>query len=134
MRICLFIGAINGAIAVSLGAVEAHALGPATSDTARAMFDTAVRYHLTHSLALLVLVAIAPHLQGTRSWRLIQVSGAAFIGGIALFCGGLYALSGLGMPIGARLAPVGGTLLIVGWLALAIAALSSRSEEQRPFQ
>ena len=129
MRIWLFIGALNGALAVALGAVGAHALGPATSDATRAMFETAVRYHLIHSLALLAVAAIAPHLLGAGSQRLIQAAGAAFTAGILLFCGGLYALSGLGMPVGARLAPVGGTLLIVGWLMLAAAALMSQTRK-----
>ncbi len=131
MRIWLFIGALNGALAVALGAVGAHALGPATSDATRAMFETAVRYHLVHSLALLAVAAIAPHLQGTGSQRLIQAAGVAFTAGIVLFCGGLYALSGLEMPGGARLAPFGGTLLILGWLALALAGMTTR-ERKRP--
>ena len=129
MRIWLFIGALNGALAVALGAVGAHALGPATSDATRAMFETAVRYHLIHSLALLGIAAITPHLQGRVSQRLIQAAGMAFTAGIVLFCGGLYALSGLGLSVGAKSAPFGGTLLILGWLMLAATAVTSRSRK-----
>ena len=129
MRIWLFIGALNGALAVALGAIGAHALGPGTSDATRAMFETAVRYHLIHSLALLGIAALAAHVQGKLSQRLIQAAGAVFTAGIALFCGGLYALSGLGMPAGALVAPFGGTLLILGWLMLAATAVTSRSRK-----
>ena len=129
MRIWLFIGALNGALAVALGAIGAHALGPGTSDATRAMFETAVRYHLIHSLALLGIAAITPHLQGRVSQRLIQAAGMAFTAGIVLFCGGLYALCGLGLSVGAKLAPFGGTLLILGWLMLAATAVTSRSRK-----
>ncbi len=129
MRIWLLIGALNGALAVTLGAVGAHALGPATSDATRAMFETAVRYHLIHSLALLGIAALAAHVQGTVSQRLLLATGAVFTAGIVLFCGGLYALSGLGMSVGARLAPFGGSLLIVGWLLLAATAVTTRSRK-----
>lgn len=130
MRIWLFIGGLNGALAVALGAIAAHAFGPAASDATRAMFETAVRYHLIHSLALLAVAAIAPHLQGTGSQRLILAAGSAFTAGIVLFCGGLYTLSGLGMAAGAQSAPFGGTLLILGWLMLATAALVGRSNKR----
>lgn len=129
MRFWLLIGALNGALAVALGAVGAHALGPATADATRAVFETAVRYHLIHSLALLVVAAFVPHLLGTSSRRLIHAAGAAFTTGIVFFCGGLYAFSGLDMSFGARLAPFGGTLLIVGWFMLAAAALANRSHK-----
>ena len=129
MRFWLLIGALNGALAVALGAVGAHALGPATPDAARAVFETAVRYHLVHSLALLGVAAIVPHLPGISSRRIIHAAGAAFTVGIVFFCGGLYAFSGFDISFGARLAPFGGTLLIVGWLMLAAAAFASRSHK-----
>jgi len=130
MRIWLFIGGLNGALSVALGAIGAHALGPAISDATRAMFETAVRYHLIHSLALLAVAALLTQWQSTNSRRAIHAAGSAFTAGIILFCGGLYALSGLDIAVGARLAPFGGTLLILGWLMLAVAALMGRSRQK----
>jgi len=130
MRIWLFIGGLNGALAVALGAIGAHALGPATSDATRAMFETAVRYHLIHSLALIAVAALLPQLPRPNGRRAVHAAGVAFTVGIVLFCGGLYALSGLNIAVGARLAPFGGSLLILGWLLLALAALMSRSGEK----
>ena len=129
MRFWLLIGALNGALAVALGAVGAHALGPATPDVTRSVFETAAHYHLIHSLALIGVAAIAPHLPGISSRRIVHAAGAAFTTGIVFFCGGLYAFSGLDMSFGARLAPFGGTLLIVGWFMLAAAALANRSHK-----
>ena len=119
MRIWLFIGALNGALAVTLGAVGSHALDPSLSDATRAVFETAVRYHFIHALALLGIAALQPYLDG----RILSAAGISFTIGILLFCGGLYALSGMGIPEGARLAPLGGMLLITAWLILAAAAL-----------
>jgi uncharacterized membrane protein YgdD (TMEM256/DUF423 family) len=61
---------------------------------------------------------------GTRQPRLGTLTAAvAFVLGILLFSGSLYGLA-LGAPraLGA-VAPVGGTLFILGWIALAVAAL-----------
>ena len=124
MRTWLAVAALNGALAVALGAIGAHALGPNASDAARATFETAVRYHFIHALALLGVAALVPQFPGGWGRRLLTVSGLAFVSGIVLFCGGLYALAGLNVALGARLAPVGGTLFIVGWLALAASALT----------
>jgi len=58
---------------------------------------------------------------GRRPGRLPNLAGVAFASGLVLFCGGV-----AGAVVGVRLgpmAPVGGTLLIAGWLLLFAAAL-----------
>ena len=57
--------------------------------------------------------------------RLAHWAGAAFVVGLVLFCGAVYALAlgGLRLPM---LAPVGGSLLMLGWLLLAASALWGR--------
>jgi len=112
----LIAGALAGALGVSLGAFGAHGLAERLGPDGQALWDTAVQYHLIHALALLVTGA-SPF--GARSAR---VAGAGFAVGIVLFSGSLYLLA-LGGPRGlGMLAPVGGLALIVGWLALALAA------------
>ena len=49
----------------------------------------------------------------------------AALAGVLLFCGSVYTLAIAGAPVGA-LAPVGGTLLMVGWALLALSALRAR--------
>ena len=124
MRMWLFIGAINGALAVILGAAGTHLLSPSLADTTRAIFETAVRYHFVHSLALLGVAALSPHVSPDSGGRRLAAAGAALTIGIALFCGGLYALSALGIAAGANVAPFGGLMLIAGWLLLASVAFT----------
>lgn len=125
MRILLAFAAFNGALAVILGAIGAHGLGTAATEQARAIFETAIRYHFIHSLALLGTALFFPHFAATGH-RWLTVAGLAFLAGIVLFCGGLYALAALNIAFGARLAPFGGSLFIVGWLALFAAAFTAR--------
>jgi uncharacterized membrane protein YgdD (TMEM256/DUF423 family) len=124
MRIWLFMGALNGALAVTLGAAGAHALDPSLADATRATFETAVRYHFIHALALIAIAALSPHFSPDTGGRRLAAAGAALTIGIALFCGGLYALSVFGIAAGARIAPAGGLMLIAGWLLLASAAFT----------
>ncbi len=111
-------GALLAALAVVAGAFAAHALRARLAPEALALVDTASRYQLMHALAL---VAIGL-LQAIRPSLAAKLSAGAFTAGVILFCGSLYALA-LGAPrfLG-MVAPVGGTLLIAGWLLLAAAA------------
>lgn len=126
MRIWLFIGALNAAIAVTMGAAGAHALSPSLADEMRAMFETAVHYHLAHSLALLAIAGLAPQVSPDSGSRRLAAAGAALTAGIVLFCGGLYARSAFGWASGSRVAPFGGMMLIAGWLLLASVAISRK--------
>jgi len=118
VRALIVIGALAAAIAVMLGAFGAHALQERLSERALATWHTGVQYHFIHALALLLLAALWSHL--ASAWG--AASAAAFVIGILLFSGSLYALA-LGAPrvLGA-IAPLGGTAFILGWVGLAIAA------------
>lgn len=126
MRIWIVIGALNGALAVILGAVGAHALDPALPAATHAMFQTAVQYHFFHALALIGVGAISMRIETGFGRHTLMIAGLAFSLGIVLFCGGLYALSGFGIALGGHLAPFGGTLFIIGWLAFALTGLTIR--------
>jgi len=85
------------------------------SGEALLVWQTAVQYHFWHALALLAI----PQLAG--AWA--KAAGWFFITGVLAFSGSLYALAldaprALGM-----ITPVGGVALILGWIALAIAAI-----------
>ena len=104
------VGAALGATAVVMGAFGAHflkdRLGPADLD----MWKTAVLYHLLHAPALVLYGLFDRAEQG-------RVAGWSFFLGTVVFSGSLYALA-LGAPrwFGA-ITPVGGVLLILGWIA-----------------
>jgi uncharacterized membrane protein YgdD (TMEM256/DUF423 family) len=105
---------VAGASAVILGAFGAHALRDVLDARGAELWHTAVGYHFWHALAL-ALAAFA------AAGRARRVAMLAFVLGILVFCGSLYALA-LGAPrwFGA-VTPLGGVAFIVGWLALGVA-------------
>lgn len=79
-----------------------------------------MQYHLWHALGV-IAVGLAAALVADGLW--LRTAGALLVAGILLFSGSLYALA-LGAPKGlGLLTPLGGVCLILGWLALAAAAL-----------
>lgn len=113
-----------GGLAVVLGAFGAHGLeGYLADHDQTANYETAVRYQMYHALAL-VLVGI---LSDRRPGRPLSVSGWAFLVGSVVFCGALYGIALTQVRQLGMAAPIGGALLVVGWAALAVAALSLRN-------
>jgi uncharacterized membrane protein YgdD (TMEM256/DUF423 family) len=118
-RTFLLAGAIAGLIAVAFGAFGAHGLRGRLTPEMLAVFETGVRYHMYHALALLLVAALAPRLPGTA----IVAAGWLFISGIVLFSGSLYVLAATGVTALGAITPIGGVAFLAGWAALAIAAL-----------
>lgn len=119
----LVLAGVYGALAVGLGAYGAHGLERALEgvpDLAKKLgwWQTAVGYHLPHAVAL----GLAAWLVSRGDGWAPRLAGFSFAGGVALFSGSLYAMA-LGAPrwLGA-VTPLGGLALIVGWLAVALAA------------
>jgi len=84
-------------------------------------FETAVRYHLIHGLALLGAAWVATLWPGTLS----RIAGYSFLAGILLFSGSLYVLSLTGIRWLGAITPLGGVAFIVGWATMATAAWRS---------
>ncbi|HYA66635.1 MAG TPA: DUF423 domain-containing protein [Burkholderiaceae bacterium] len=113
-------GALFGFLGVAAGAFGAHALKARLEPAALAVFDTAVRYQIVHALALLGSSWVAQQWPG----RAASASAILFSVGIVLFSGSLYVLSLSGEHLLGAITPVGGVLLLLGWLALALAAFA----------
>lgn len=110
-RFALATGSLLAAGGVAAGAFGAHGLRAALDTNALGWWQTAVQYQLWHALGLLALGA----LRAQRS----ALPALLLCAGTVVFCGSLYAMA-LGAPrwLGA-VTPVGGVLLIAGWLLLA---------------
>jgi len=123
-RVLLILAGLNGLAAVVLGAAAQHLW--AADSGARALVETGVRYGLPHA-AVSVALAAFPAQGSVLGRRLHAGAGLSLAVGTTLFCGGLYALAaGIGGAV-ARLVPVGGSLMILGWvLLLGWAAVSAR--------
>jgi uncharacterized membrane protein YgdD (TMEM256/DUF423 family) len=122
-RFWVFAAAALGMLGVLAGSVGAHALRGYPLEAIR-VYDAALRYHIMHIPALLAvawLASLDARRAGGGSW-LTQVAGVAFLAGVALFSGTLYLQTVAGLAIGLPLPPLGGLLLIFGWVAMALAA------------
>lgn len=120
-RIFLAIAAIFGSLSVVAGAFATHALKERLSESL-GIFETAARYQMYHSLALLFVALLL--MQEKISQSTLVAAGWSFIIGILFFSGSLYVLSLTNIKVLGAIAPLGGAAFIVGWLAIAIAAFS----------
>lgn len=114
-------GAALGFLAVVLGAFGAHGLESILDRESSQTYETAVRYHVYHALAILAVAA------GSRRLWESPWSGracAAWTAGVALFSGSLYGLAVTGVGWLAALAPVGGAAMLTGWAFSFLAARS----------
>jgi uncharacterized membrane protein YgdD (TMEM256/DUF423 family) len=119
-RTFVILAAIFGATGVALGAFGAHGLSAhfTANPNLESSFDTAVQYHLIHTLALLG-AAWATERYKVR-WT--RYAGWLFTLGILFFSGALYILSIFNLRFMGAIAPLGGVAFIAGWICLGMAA------------
>ncbi|MFT6092381.1 MAG: uncharacterized membrane protein YgdD (TMEM256/DUF423 family) [Pseudohongiellaceae bacterium] len=114
---------INGFLSVALGAFAAHALKNIIETDLLATFQTAVQYHITHSLALFGVAILTLYAPNSMA---LKISGSMFIAGILFFSGSLYILSITGIRWLGAITPIGGICFLVAWGCLCWFALSTR--------
>nr|WP_299757750.1 DUF423 domain-containing protein [uncultured Pontibacter sp.] len=118
----LLIASALGALTVAIGAFGAHALAPMLQASNRVdTFETAVKYQMYHTLALLAVGLLLFQVQQPA----LQVAAWCFFMGILVFSGSLYVLVLTGITWLGAITPIGGTLFIVGWGALFYAVLKA---------
>jgi uncharacterized membrane protein YgdD (TMEM256/DUF423 family) len=123
-KTCIVCGAALGGLAVVLGAFGAHGLEDyLVEHNQAANYETAVRYQMYHALAL-VLVGLFAERGPNASLRW---AGLCFVAGVVLFCGALYGIALARVSQLGVVAPIGGALLIAGWVALAIGATAKKN-------
>jgi uncharacterized membrane protein YgdD (TMEM256/DUF423 family) len=120
-RIFVALGAISALLAVAAGAFGAHALRSRLSPDTQAVFETGARYHMYHALALLAAAWAFTRWPGGP----VIAAGWLFVVGTVLFSGSLYLLALTGQRWLGAITPLGGLAFILGWAALAWAALRS---------
>lgn len=118
-RFYLRTAAILGALAVLLGAFGAHGLKSSLSADVAGVYETAVRYHFYHALAILSVAATVDNFAPGAWWRW---ACRAWVAGVILFSGSLYLLVITNIKWLGAVTPVGGGALIIGWICLAVAA------------
>ncbi len=125
----LRIGAILMALGVIFGAFGAHGLKEIVSPEKLGVFETATRYQIYHSLAIL-LIGILLYFRKTS---LMPIAGWLFLGGIACFSGSLYLLTiadvvALPTNLIGPITPIGGLLFVAGWIVLAVSTFQDNEK------
>ncbi len=117
------LGAVLASAAVAAGAIGTHVLKETLKLEAPALetFETAVRYQMYHALGII----FAGLLLQRQPQRLLTVASVAFVVGIVLFSGGIYAWLATAQRPFIMVVPVGGTAWILGWLVMAAGAIAS---------
>lgn len=111
------------ALATLLGAFGAHGLRGELPPDRLSVFLTADRYQFLNSLGLLGVGLAARE----TDLAVLRWAAALLFIGIVLFCGSLYLLT-FGAPQGfGFLTPMGGLLLIAGWVLFAVAMWRTRT-------
>lgn len=118
MRKYLVAAGVNGAMGVATGAWAAHGLENRLPPETLEWIRTGASYQLWHAAALLGLAALATR----HATRLIAAAGIGFGLGALLFAGSLYLYAWSAQTWLALVTPVGGALMILGWLAVLVAA------------
>jgi len=112
------IASVAGFLGVAGGAFGAHALKTRLTEQMLANFETGTRYLLVHAVALLVVGVLASR-EGVGN---LTVVGTAFTFGMLIFTGSLWTMALTDTRWLGAITPIGGSALIVGWVALAVAA------------
>lgn len=113
-----FAGAL-GACAVIVGAFGAHALDSLIPEEMLTVYETGVRYHFYHAIAMLAVAAGTADLWASR-WA--SRACAAWGLGIVVFSGSLYLLAITEIRWLGAITPIGGAAMILGWVFAALAA------------
>jgi uncharacterized membrane protein YgdD (TMEM256/DUF423 family) len=116
-------GAILAGLAVAIGAYGAHGGAKFMDAETILTFGKAVRYQMNHAFAL-IAVAFAIS-QWPDQFRLLNLAGYSFLGGIIAFSGSLYLIVFANLPMG-YITPFGGILFVIGWLILAYAVFKTK--------
>ena len=113
-------GAILAGAAVAAGAIGTHFLKQTLHMPQGELetYDVAVRYQMAHALALILVGLLSPR----QPSRWTRAAGGAFLFGIIVFSGGLYAWLFTGLRPFVLVVPLGGFAWILGWISLAVGA------------
>ena len=106
-------------LGIALGAFGGHALKQSLSEEMQKIYHIGIFYHIVHALALFVVAWLSTVKPMTAG---IPQAGWAFVAGIILFSGSLYALSITGIKQFGMITPLGGLSFLAGWLLLALNA------------
>ena len=116
-RLLVVLAALAGLLGVAFSAMATHLTGAGT-------LEVSASFLLFHAATLIGLAALVSG--GTLGRRVGLLAGYVIVAGLALFCGDLALRAFAGRAMFPNAAPTGGVLLMIGWAAIGVAALSRR--------
>ncbi|MBL9202261.1 MAG: DUF423 domain-containing protein [Opitutaceae bacterium] len=126
-RLPLLAAGLLGLTGIALGAFGAHALKATLMERGMTTaWDTGVKYHLLHAVALVALGAWARAAGADSNSRLPAWTAWLWLAGTVLFSGSLYWLAVGGPRWLGPVTPVGGIAFMAGWLLVAVAAFRAK--------
>lgn len=120
----LSIAAALGFLVVLFGAFGSHLLKDRLSPDLFTVWEVGVRYQMYHALAILALVILG----GQISHALFPWAAWAFALGTIIFSGSLYLMALTGIRMLGAITPIGGTLLLIGWLLFFIGVWKGQTQ------
>lgn len=115
IKIFLAIASFMMALGICLGAFGAHALKLILNEHMLEVYKTGILYQFYNTLGLFVATFIYALKPDSKK---IFISLILIVVGMCIFSFSLYFLTILSMPILGAITPIGGSLLIIGWLTL----------------
>ena len=109
------VAAINGLLAVALGAFGAHVLKGRLEPAQLSSFEVGVRYQMYHALALLAVAWVISN----RPSRAARAAAIFMLIGVILFSGSIYGLTLASWRWLGPVTPIGGVCLMIAWVLLA---------------
>ena len=114
----LVITSIMMALAIAIGAFGAHGLKASVDESLMKIYQTGVQYHFYNSLGLLGIAFATTILPKSKK---VAIAGYLILIGTLIFAFSLYCLVLLHLSWLGAITPIGGTLMIIGWLTFAYA-------------
>jgi uncharacterized membrane protein YgdD (TMEM256/DUF423 family) len=116
-KLFLLFGSLGAGLGVGLGAFGAHAFKAfLVAENRLDTFETAVKYQFYHSLGLILIGILC--LLRPQEW--FRYAGYSIGLGMCIFSLSLYLLCASGIRWLGAVTPIGGVLMILGWLFLSI--------------
>ncbi len=115
----IILGAVLGFLGVAFGAFGAHALKEKLTVNYLNIFEVGVRYQMYHALALILIAFVYSSFPNLY----VQASGWLTFFGVLIFSGSLYILALTSVTTWGAVTPIGGAVLLAGWLLLFLGVL-----------
>lgn len=115
-------GALFGALAIIFGAFGSHALKSRLTADRLNVFEIGVRYQMYHALLLISLAWAISFFTSS----LVSSAGWIIVLGTCVFSGSLYCLVLFDAAWWGAVTPIGGMILLIGWVMLALGAFLTK--------